>query len=110
MKKIRFESETDGFHGAFWPTKVKSETVMIVILGDNSEGYMIKCCVKWFHKLGVNVISMSPNKKDHGYHNYPLERIESAILWLKGRGIKKNRNCRWIYNRNFGIDSGFLFP
>ena len=90
MKKIRFESETDGFHGAFWPTKVKSETVMIVILGDNSEGYMIKCCVKWFHKLGVNVISMSPNKKDHGYHNYPLERIESAILWLKGRGIKKS--------------------
>ena len=89
MKKIRFESETDGFHGAFWPTKVKSETVMIVILGDNSEGYMIKCCVKWFHKFGVNVMSMSPNKKDYGYHNYPLERIESAILWLKGRGIKK---------------------
>ena len=89
MKKIRFEPETDGFHGVFWPTKVKSEAVMIAMLGDDSEDYMVKCCVKWFHKFGVNVMSMSPNKKDYGHHNYPLERIEKAILWLKGYGIKK---------------------
>ena len=31
MKKVRFEPETDGFHGVFWPTKVKSEAVMIAI-------------------------------------------------------------------------------
>ena len=63
MKKIRFEPETDGFHGVFWPTKVKSEAVMIAMLGDDSEDYMVKCCVKWFHKFGINVMSMSPNKK-----------------------------------------------
>ena len=40
MKKIRFESETDGFHGVFWPTKVKSETVMI---GNCSAGLRIYC-------------------------------------------------------------------
>ena len=36
---------------------------MIAMLGDDSEDYMVKCCVKWFHKFGVNVMSMSPNKR-----------------------------------------------
>lgn len=28
-------------------------------------------------------------KKDYGHHNYPLERIEKAIAYLKSRGMKK---------------------
>ena len=32
---------------------------------------------------------MSPGKKDYGHHNYPLERIETAISWLEAHGNKK---------------------
>ena len=32
---------------------------------------------------------MSPGKKDYGHHNYPLERIEKAINWLKAHGDQK---------------------
>jgi len=32
---------------------------------------------------------MSPGKKDYSHHNYPLERIELAIKWLKNNGTKK---------------------
>jgi dienelactone hydrolase len=32
---------------------------------------------------------MSPAKKDYGHHNYPLERIEKAISWLKTHGNRK---------------------
>ena len=28
-------------------------------------------------------------KKDYGHHNYPLERIEKAITWLKSHGNAK---------------------
>ncbi len=28
-------------------------------------------------------------KKDYGHHNYPLERIEKAICWLKEHGNKQ---------------------
>ena len=52
---------------------------MIAMIGDDSEDYLARTSVKWLHKLGVNVMTMSPGKKDYGHHNYPLERIEKAI-------------------------------
>ena len=36
MKKIRFEPETDGFHGVFCQTKVKSEAVMTAMRVSNA--------------------------------------------------------------------------
>lgn len=54
-----------------------------------SEGYMAKSCAKWLKKNGVNVLTMSPAKKNFSHHNYPLERIEKAIEWLKNNGNKK---------------------
>lgn len=89
MKRIHFEPETDGFHGVYWETKEKSDAAIVAMLGDDAEDYMVRSCVKWLHKLGVNIMSLSPNKKDYGHHNYPLERIENAISWLKQHGVKK---------------------
>ena len=34
----------------------------------------------------MNVMTMSPGKKDYGHHNYPLERIERAIFTDLGHG------------------------
>lgn len=89
MKKVRFEVEKDGFYGVYWQNKDRSDTTMIAMLGDDAEDHMARCCVKWIQKQGVNVLTMSPAKKDYSHHNYPLERIENAIKWLKSHGSEK---------------------
>ncbi|MBS5542565.1 MAG: acyl-CoA thioester hydrolase, partial [Ruminococcus sp.] len=89
MKKRYFDVETDGFYGAYWKCKTGSDCAMIAMIGDDSEDYLARTSVKWLHKLGVNVMTMSPGKKDYGHHNYPLERIEKAINWLKAHGDQK---------------------
>ena len=74
-------------------TKVKNKketkSVVIAMIGDDPEDYMAKSFIKWLFKRGVNVLSMSPGKKDYSHHNYPLERIETAIKWLKANGNEK---------------------
>lgn len=89
MKHIHFDPETDGFYGAYWKCKEETSTAMIAMLGDDPEDYMAKRCVKWLSELGVNVLTMSPAKKNYSHHNYPLERIEAAIRLLKNNGNDK---------------------
>ena len=61
MKKRHFDVETDGFYGAYWKCKSDSGCAMI---GDDPENYLARTSVKWLHKLGVNVMTMSPGKID----------------------------------------------
>ena len=89
MNKRHFYTEMDGFYGVYWQCKKESDCAMIAMIGDDSEDYLARTSVKWLHKLGLNVMTMSPAKKDYGHHNYPLERIEKAIRWLKSFGNKK---------------------
>ena len=89
MKHIHFDIESDGFYGAYWACKGGSDCAVIAMLGDDPEDYMARSAVKWLLRLGVNVLTMSPGKKDYGHHNYPLERIEKAIAWLKSHGNEK---------------------
>ena len=62
---------------------------MIGLFGDDPNDFMAKCGAKWLHKNGVNVMCMSPDVKNYGHVNFPLERIENAIKWLKSHGNKK---------------------
>ncbi|MCM1113662.1 MAG: acyl-CoA thioester hydrolase [Muribaculum sp.] len=87
MEKIHFSTETDGFYGTYWKCREGRDAAIILMLGDDPDDYMARNGVKWLHKLGVHVMSMSPAKKDYGHHNYPLERIETAIKWLKNQGM-----------------------
>ena len=89
MKGLHFDIETDGFYGAYWKCEETSDCAIIAMLGDDPEDYMARSAVKWLLKLGVNVMTMSPGKKDYGHHNYPLERVETAIQWLKVHGNRK---------------------
>ena len=89
MKKVHFEPETDGFYGAYWDCGKNSDAAIIAMLGDDAEDYMAKCAVKWLHGYGINVMTMSPARKDYSHHNYPIERIGSAIEELKRHGNKK---------------------
>ena len=65
MKKKHFDVGTDGFYGAYWECKTDSNCAMIAMIGDDSEDYLARTSVKWLHKLGVNVMTMSPGKKDY---------------------------------------------
>ena len=89
MKGLHFDIETDGFFGAYWKNNAEADCAIIAMLGDDPEDYMARSAVKWLLKLGVNVMTMSPGRKDYGHHNYPLERIETAIQWLKAHGNRK---------------------
>ena len=89
--------------------KSDSDCAMIAMIGDDSEDYLARTSVKWLHKLGVNVMTMSPGKKDYGHHNYPLERIEKAIDWLKAHGNQKIGIVWGIYYRNTCFNCSFLF-
>ena len=63
MQKRHFDVETDGFYGAYWKCKTGSDCAMIAMIGDDSEDYLARTSVKWLHKLGVNVMTMSPEKR-----------------------------------------------
>lgn len=89
MKHIHFDVEKDGFYGAYWQNKTLSQSAVIAMLGDDPEDYLAKKCVKWLQKLGLNVLTMSPGKKNYSHHNYPLERIEKAVEWLMKNGNEK---------------------
>ena len=89
MKHLHFDVELDGFYGAYWACKEGADCAIITMLGDDPEDYMARSAVKWLLRLGVNVLTMSPGKKDYSHHNYPLERIEKAIAWLKAHGNRK---------------------
>ena len=89
MKRIQFEVHTEGFYGVYWKCNVDSDCAIIAMIGDDCQDYLARTSVKWLHKQGVNVVTMSPAKKDYGHHNYPLEQIENVIRWLKAHGNKK---------------------
>ncbi len=89
MKRIHFDTFKDGFHGSYFKCKNNSNCAIITMLGDDSDDYMARTAAKWLNKLNVNVLTMSVERKSYSYHNYPLERIENAIKWLKQNGNNK---------------------
>ena len=63
--------------------------MVIGLFGDDPNDFMAKCGAKWLHKNGVNALCISPGKKNYSHVNNPLERIETAIRWLKNNGNRK---------------------
>lgn len=89
MKKRVFTPDQDGFCGAWYPDPKGSPYAVILMLGDSSVDRLAVCGAKWLHKQGVNALAMSPDKKDYGHHNYPLERFAKAIAFLKSQGCSR---------------------
>jgi len=89
MKKQVFNAEKDGFCGAWYANPAGNKRGMILMLGDSAEDRMAVCGAKWLHENGCHVMAMSPDKKDYGHHNYPLERFEKAITFMKAQGCEK---------------------
>ena len=89
MKKITFSNSNDGFYGTYYINPNGADNAVIGLFGDDPNDYMAKCGAKWLHKNGVNVMCMSTDVKNYSHVNYPLERIGTAIKWLKSNGNKK---------------------
>ena len=89
MEKRYFNPGKDGFYGVYYPCSKKTNKAFFVMLGDSSDDRMAQSGAKWMQKLGCNVMAMSPDKQDYGHHNYPLERFEKAIAYLKSQGNEK---------------------
>ncbi len=91
MKKIKVLNQD--FYGCYWPVE-NSRTVIIGMFGDDTEDWMARSAVKWLQKnCGVNVLTMSPGKKDYGHHNLPIERFGCALEYLKKQGNVKFGIC-----------------
>lgn len=102
MKKQFFSNEKDGFYGTYYENPKGANCAMIGLFGDDPNDFMAKCGAKWLHKNGVNVMCMSPDVKNYGHVNFPLERIETAIKWLKSHG---NKNIGIMGMSTAGMDS-----
>lgn len=89
MKKQSFTVEKDGFNGAWYPNPAGSKRGVILMLGDSAEDRMAVCGAKWLIENGCHVMAMSPDKKDYGHHNYPLERFGKAIALMKAQGCEQ---------------------
>ncbi len=84
MKKIGVTDK--GFYGYYWPNK-GSRSALILMLGDDAKDHVARSGVKWLKKnFQVNLLTMSPAKKDYGHHNLPIERFGKAIEYLKTNG------------------------
>lgn len=110
MKHIHFDVETDGFYGAYWENKEVCDCAIIAMLGDDPEDYMARSAVKWLWRQGINVLTMSPGKKDYGHHNYPLERIETAISRLEAHGNKKIAIAGASTTGTLALTAAAMFP
>ncbi len=87
MDKIKVTDKD--FYGCYWPVK-NSKCALIGMFGDDTEDRMAKSAVKWLQKtFEVNVLTMSPAKKDYSHHNLPLEQFGAAIEYLQAQGNKK---------------------
>ena len=69
MKKEYFSVEKDGFYGAYFPDKTKTNKGIILMLGDSIDDRLATSGVKYMQLFNFNCITISPAKKNYGYHN-----------------------------------------
>ena len=110
MKHLHFDVELNGFYGAYWACVGGSDCAVITMIGDDPEDRLARSAVKWLCGCGVNVLTMSPAKKDYGHHNYPLERVETAISWLKANGNRKIGVAGASTTGTLALTAAAMFP
>lgn len=69
MKKIHFETETDGFYGAYWKCKNNSDTAMILMIGDDPEDYRARSGVGGF-KRNITFSGLAALVDEIDYYNF----------------------------------------
>lgn len=65
MKREYFDTEKDGFYGAYFKNPKTSSKGVILMFGDKIDDLMVKMGVKWLHRNGCNVLTMASDTKDY---------------------------------------------
>jgi len=100
MKYERCTEEKEGFFGLFCPAEKYPKAALILPSDDNADDHLAKSELKWAHSLGISAVTISPDKKENGLHDWPIEHVESAVRFLQGKGYGKIGI--------FGLSSGSL--
>ena len=58
MKREYFNTEKDGFYGAYFRNPKACDKGVILMLGDKIDDLMVKMGVKCLHRNGCNVLAM----------------------------------------------------
>lgn len=88
MNKTYFSIENDDFYGAYYPCCEPSKKAMLLVLGEIGSK-MTNSAVKWLQSLNCNVMVVVHDKSEQGWHSFPIERFEKAIVYLKTQGNRK---------------------
>lgn len=90
MKKRLLSTAKNSFYGVWYPCdNHDSSCAIILTLSDTSDNCLVRAAVKWIQRRGLHVLAISPEMKDAGRHNEPLEHIGRAIDFLTMQGCKK---------------------
>lgn len=82
-------TKENGFYGRYMSVNGTVRSGLILCVDDDANGFLAKGALKWAKEMGVNALAVSPDKKECGYHSYPLEQIENAVRYLKEQGNQK---------------------
>lgn len=89
MNTARFTDPTEkGFYGRYAPANANVRSALIICI-DDANGFLAKGALKWAKEMGVNALTISPEKKEPGCHSYPLEHVENAVGYLKTQGNQR---------------------
>lgn len=78
--------EGKGFFGRYEPADSGVHSALILCVPEDANGFLAKGALKWAKEIGVNALAVSPDKKEPGYHSYPLEQVERAVRYLQEQG------------------------
>lgn len=85
--------QNDDCKGCYYQSSKSSDRCILVLVGDEGNDFMDKAFASWLtKKVGVHALCVAIHQRkedDTGVHEWPLEYIESAVKWLKAKGIFK---------------------
>lgn len=90
MQAVKFTDLTEkGFYGRYVPADSSVRSALILCVDDDANGFLAKGALKWAKELGVHALAISSEKREPGWHSYPLEQVENAVKYLKTQGNQK---------------------
>ncbi|MCR5715347.1 MAG: hypothetical protein K6G23_00690 [Lachnospiraceae bacterium] len=84
--------EANGFKGFYARSEREAHKCLILVVGEEGNGYIERCAAKYFNSRGINVLLLGMHQKSSevpGLRRFDLGVIEAAIEWLRERGEEK---------------------
>ena len=78
------------------------------MLGDSAEDHMAKTAAKWLNQQGVDVMAMSPDKKDYGQCTHTFTRNSARSIIISDGKVAMIHSIKYDYYKfpGGGIENG----